>query len=366
MRIIAIANQKGGCGKTTTAINLSSSLAKHDRRVLLLDMDPQGHATLGFNIYPEEIKLSIFNVLLEDVPPDEVIQNTEVHNIDLLPSNIDLATAEQVLAGLPEKEKSLYNAIKKITKRYDYIIIDCPPNLGLLSINALLAANEIIIPVDSGFFSLHGLGRLMETIDMLVNLRGHSPEIYILPTMYMKRSRFAQEILDEIRNNFKGFIFSTPIRMCTKLRESASFGSPVTHYAPNCIGNWDYSAVAEEVILQEEPSITNQSVAVNSTVSDNNEALIVKPGNSEKRFQFIYNEPYAKEVKIAGDFNDWVPDKGVTTMKTKDGTWKKIINIPAGNYQYKFFIDGEWMEDPINPNVVTNRFGSYNSVLIIE
>lgn len=366
MRIIAIANQKGGCGKTTTAINLSSSLAKHNRRVLLLDMDPQGHATLGYDIHPDEVKLSIFNVLLEGVPTDDVILNTKVPYVNLIPSNIYLSTAEQVLAGVPEKEKRLYNALAQITRPFDYIIIDCPPNLGLLSINALRAANEVIIPVDAGFFSLQGLGRLLETIDMLENLSSHRPETYILPTMFSKRSRFAREILDEIGENYEGFIYSTPIRLCTKLKESVSFGSPVNQYAKNSIGNWDYSDLAEEVILQEEPSTTAQSLACFNTIDANNDISITKPGITEQGFQFVYNGPAARDVKIAGDFNDWTPDKGVTTLKTEDGVWKKVINIPSGIYQYKLVIDGKWEMDPVNPNIVSNRFGSYNSLLVID
>src|SRR3989304_5523674 len=153
MRIIAIANQKGGCGKTTTAINLSASLAKRNRTVLLIDMDPQGHSTLGNNVRLEEIGLSLYHVLKEGISLDKIVLNTGVDNVRLAPSK----------------------------RNYDYILIDCPPNLGLLSINALRAAGEVIIPLDASFFSLHGLGKLLETIEVLNRRRGHPVETYILP-----------------------------------------------------------------------------------------------------------------------------------------------------------------------------------------
>ncbi len=371
MRIIAIANQKGGCGKTTTAINLSASLAKRNRTVLLIDMDPQGHSTLGYNVRPEEIGLSIYHVLKEGISLDNIVLNTAVNNVKLAPANIFLSAIEQDIAGASEKEKRLYHAVNVSKKNYDYIIIDCPPNLGLLSINALRAAGEVIIPLDVSFFSLHGLGKLLETIEILNRRSGHKVETYLLPTMYNRRSRFAREILEEVKSHFKGIIFSTPIRVCTKLRESVSFGCPVSEYATNSIGHWDYSAAVDEVLLQEDPSMENRSVAVlsssiNITPKIASERGVATSGFMDSGFLFIYKDPRAIEVKIAGDFNNWVPDKGVVTIRDEDGTWKKIIKISPGAYQYKFFIDGEWKEDPGNPNIVDNKMGSCNSLIVID
>ena len=374
MRIIAIANQKGGCGKTTTAINLSASLAKHNRKVLLIDMDPQGHSTLGYNVRPEEIGLSVYHVLKEGIPLDNIILNTGITNLSLAPSNIVLSAIEQDIAGSPEKEKKLSLAISALKKVYNYIIIDCPPNLGLLSINALRAAGEVIIPLEPSFFSLHGLGKLLETIEVLNRRSGHKVETCILPTMHNRRSRFAREVLQEVKSHFKGIIFSSPIRVCTKLRESVSFGCPVSEYATNSIGHWDYTALTEEVLLQEDPSLENQSYTVSTssinTVSDMESNLVSekpqKPYLSDKGVLFVYKDPMATEVKIAGDFNEWMPDKGVVSIRDEDGTWKKIINVSPGVYQYRFYIDGEWKEDPGNPNIVENELGSCNSLLIIN
>lgn len=367
MRIIAVANQKGGCGKTTTAINLAACLAKRDRRVLLIDMDPQGHSTLGYNIKTEEIGLSIYHVLREGLLLDDVILKTNLQNVSLAPANVVLFTIEQDIAFFSEKESRLQNALNKLKRKFDYVIIDCPPNLGLLSINALRASDEVIIPLDVSFFSLHGLSRLLETIAMLSRHTGHTLETFILPTMYDRRSRFAREILDEVKNHFNGIIFSTPVRHCSKLRESASFGVPVCEYAPNSIGHWDYAGMADEVIMQEDPAmmleapvaVMESSINVTPGVAERS-----SPGNSA--FVFVYRDPGAADVKIAGDFNNWIPDKGVITSREKDGTWKKVINIPPGAYQYKFCIDGDWKEDPGNPNVVSNRYGSYNSLVVID
>lgn len=370
MRIIAIANQKGGCGKTTTAINLAASLAKRNRTVLLMDMDPQGHSTLGCNMRPEEIGLSVYHVLKEGVPLDNIIMNTGTNNLKLAPSNIVLSAIEQDIAGSSEKEKKLNCAISALKKVYNYIIIDCPPNLGLLSINALRAAGEVIIPLDPSFFSLHGLSKLLETIEVLNRRSGHKIETHILPTMFNRRSRFAREVLQNVKSNFKGIIFSTPIRVCTKLRESVSFGRPISEYAPNSIGHWDYSAFADEVLLQEVPPMDSQSFTVLSssinTISNIAFERGTTPDYSNNGFLFIYKDPGATEVKIAGDFNEWIPDKGVITKRDEDGTWKKIINIFPGAYQYKFYIDGEWKEDPNNPNTVENNLGSFNSLIVIN
>lgn len=366
MRIVAIANQKGGCGKTTTAINLSASLAKCNRTVLLIDMDPQGHSTLGYYVRLEEIGLSIYHVLKEGIPLDDIVLNTGTEGVKLAPSNIVLSAIEQELAGSPEKEKRLHNAIKMAKKKYDYIIIDCPPNLGLLSVNALRAAGEVIIPLDTSFFSLHGLGKLLETIEVLNRRSGHKIETYILPTMFNRRSRFAREIIEEVRSHFKGVIFSMPIRVCTKLRESVSFGRPVSAYAPNSIGHWDYASLADEILLQEEPSMENKSLAVLSSSISKPAGKGITPGYTDNGFLFIYKDPRAREVKIAGDFNNWVPDKEVISVREEDGTWKKMIAVPPGAYQYKFYIDGEWKEDPNNPNIVENKYGSYNSLIVVD
>ena len=366
MRIIAIANQKGGCGKTTTAINLAACLSRQDRTVLLIDMDPQGHSTLGYNIRPEEIGLSIYHVLKEGLSLDDVILNTRIQNVKVAPSTIVLSAIEQDIANFPEKEGRLHHAINKFKRVFDYIMIDCPPNLGLLSINALRAASEVIIPLDASFFSLHGLGKLIETIEVLNRRTGHKLETSILPTMHDRRSRFAREILDEIKAHFKGFIFSTPIRRCSKLSESVSFGSPISEYAPNSIGHWDYSGVAEELLLQEEPSVRTHSIAVLSSAISIDAPKAMVSGYTDNGFIFIYRDPGAAEVKIAGDFNDWIPDKGVITIREEDGTWKKIVPIQPGSYQYKFCIDGDWKEDPSNPNIVSNRYGSYNSLVIVD
>ncbi len=366
MRIIAVANQKGGCGKTTTAINLSACLAKRDRKVLLIDMDPQGHSTLGYNIKTEEIGLSIYHVLREGLLLDDIILNTNVQNVSLAPANIVLFTIEQDIAFFSEKESRLQNAIGKLKKKFDYIIIDCPPNLGLLSINALRASGEVIIPLDASFFSLHGLSRLLETIEMLRRHTGHNIESFLLPTMFDRRSRFAKEVLDEVRNHFNGIIFSTPVRQCSKLRESASFGLPICEYAPNSIGHWDYAGMTDEVLMQEDPAMYEVPVAVMESsinVTPERDKRTVQKGNG---FIFVYRDPKAADVKIAGDFNNWIPDKGVVTSREKDGTWKMVINIPPGAYQYKFCIDGDWKEDPGNPNVVSNKYGSNNSLVIID
>lgn len=260
MRIVAIANQKGGCGKTTTAINLSASLAEENRRVLLIDMDPQGHASVGLNIRAEELKKTMFDLLVSDrhnpVSLDEILIHVS-ENLDIAPSNITLSAVEQVLSGIPGRDNKLLMKINSMKNSYDYIIIDCPPNIGILTFNALRACRETIVPIEASFFSLHGLGKLFETIELFKETLNHQIFIRSLPTIYDKRTKFSKEVLDEIQKYFKENTLKTIINVNVKLKEAASYGIPVNKYDRHCSGHYDYSNLAEEIIAMEELKFLN-------------------------------------------------------------------------------------------------------------
>ncbi|MEW6086815.1 MAG: ParA family protein [bacterium] len=255
MRIIAIANQKGGCGKTTTAINLSANLSEENRKVLLIDMDPQGHASIGLNIRTEELKKTMFDLLVSDrrnpVSLDEIAIPIN-ENLDIAPSNITLSAVEQVLSGIPGRDNKLLIKINSMKKSYDYIIIDCPPNIGILTFNALRACREVVVPIEASFFSLHGLGKLFETIELFKETLNHEIFIRALPTIYDKRTRFSKEVLEEIQKYFKENTLKTIIHINVKLKEAASYGIPVNKYDRHSKGYFDYSRLAEEIIAMEE------------------------------------------------------------------------------------------------------------------
>ena len=259
MRTITIANQKGGCGKTTVAINLSASLAREGRRVLLIDMDPQGHCALGMAVPEEQMDLSIADCLSRQIDgePLELSRITWqiAPNLDLVPSRSNLATLEQTAESSEEGEVLLRNLLDANSGRYDYCVVDCPPHLGLLMRNGLRAARTVIIPVDTGYFSLYGLTQQLATVERLGERNGFKPEVRVLANQYDVRTKLAREILAGLRKRYQGVVFETIINFNTKLKEGASFGQPITEFAPNSMGARDFQALAQEVIAGEPANV---------------------------------------------------------------------------------------------------------------
>lgn len=259
MRIVTIANQKGGCGKTTVAINLAASLAREARRTLLVDLDPQGHCALGTAVPEDQIDLSILDCLLRQIDGDP-IQLSQVTwqiapNLDLAPARADLSTLEPRLGDRNDVDVLLRDLLRSNESRYDYVVIDCPPHLGLLMRNGLRAATEVIIPVDTGYFSLHGLTRQLATIEELGQRNGSKPSVRVLPNQYDVRTKLAREILSEMRKRFDGVVLESIVNFNTKLKEGASFGQPITEFAPTSMGAKDFQSLAREVIANE-PKVT--------------------------------------------------------------------------------------------------------------
>jgi len=250
MRVIAIVNQKGGCGKTTTAINLAACLAAQSRKVLLIDLDPQAHATLGLSVKPEEAERGMYEVLSGEATLDEVIAQI-LPNLALAPSNIALSAIEQFLAGTPERERQLASRLAMLQEPFDYVLIDCPPSVGLLTFNALIACQEAIVPVETSFFSLQGVVKLSETIKLIGEKIGHEITVRILPTKFDRRAGYAKDILLKVRERFGEITLASTINLSDKLREAASLGLPITEYAPDSAGFKDYMALAREVIAAE-------------------------------------------------------------------------------------------------------------------
>ena len=251
MRVIASANQKGGCGKTTTAINLSSSLSLKGQKVLLIDFDPQAHATMGLSTTPSDFKKSIYDVITpkgnESLGIEDILVPIK-DNFDLAPSSLILSAVEQELSGMEGREDRLFQAIQALKEPYDYVVIDCPPSIGHLCFNALRACEEVIIPIDMSLFSLRGVAKLLEIIILLKDKVGHDIKSRALITMYDRRTRYSRVVLEKVKEEFGNDLFDTVIRYNIRLRETADYGLPVGDYDKHAIGHKDYGDLAEEVI----------------------------------------------------------------------------------------------------------------------
>lgn len=248
-KIIAITNQKGGVGKTTTAINLSASIALHGKKVLMIDADPQGNATSGLGINKSKENKNIYSVMIEGENIKDCIKSTQIKKLFVLPSSIELAGAEIELASMMAREYVLKTAIDSIKDDYDFIIIDCPPSLGLVTLNALSAANSVLIPIQCEFYALEGLGQLTNTINLIKKKLNVELDIEgILLTMYESRRKLSKEVADEVKKHFKERVFHIAIPRNVRLSEAPSHGKPIAIYDKKSIGNKCYDDLAKLII----------------------------------------------------------------------------------------------------------------------
>lgn len=356
MRVITIANQKGGCGKTTTAINLASALAVNGRRVLLIDLDPQAHASLGLNI---ESQGSLYNVISNLTPRklhiEDIIRRVE-GVYDLVPSNLLVGTLEQELSDEIGRELKLDSVIAPLKGKYDYVLIDCPPSLGFLTVNAIRASQEVVIPVETSRFSLQGMERLFDIVNLIRDRLNHPVACRVLVTMFDSRLRHSFAMLDRLREQLADKLLSTIIHVNVKLKESAVMGETVIKYDKYCRGAKDYFSLAKELIFDEKPA---------AEFSPRMEKLVRKESGRLLTTTFALQAPDAKSVYVTGTFNDWSLDEACR-MQRNNGYWKVDLPLQPGVYKYQFIVDGRWQEDPGNPLQEKNAFGDINSLVEVK
>lgn len=360
MKIIAIANQKGGCGKTTTAINLASALSLNGKRVLLLDLDPQAHASLGLNIDAQD---SIYNVISHLTPRslkiEDIIKRIE-DRFDLVPSNILVGTLEQELADEIGRELKLTGSLTSIRTRYDYILIDCPPSLGFLTVNAIRASDEMIIPVETSRFSLQGVAHLTDIINLVRDRLNHPVSHRVLVTMFDSRLRHSFEMMNKMKEQFPSKLFDTIIHINVKLKESAVLGETVAKYDKYSRGAKDYFSLAREMLSTE----IEEQVAF-TPLSERMQDLVKLKVKELEEVTFFLKNKDAESVYVTGSFNDWSLDDKCKMQKA-NGNWRVSLPLNPGCYKYQFIIDGKWCEDPANPRQERNSFGDINSLIEVK
>ena len=359
MRILALVNQKGGCGKTTSAIQVASLLARSGKRTLLVDLDPQGHATLGLGAAVPARERSLAAVLARSGLDEAALSLRSIvvpvsERLWLAPSGVELAEIEAGAARGVGSEERLAEHLAPLVRELDRVVIDAPPALGLLTLNALMAASDALIPVEPSLFSLHGLARLVELMKLLGGRGGHRISFRVFLNAFDGRARFAQRTLDEVRRAFPAETMSTTVRSSVCVREAAARGLPVDRFAPSAPITQDYEALVSEL----ERGMPDQVEAEPATKGT---GLVAAPDG----LYLTRHDVGPERVLLAGNFNAWMPDSGVELKRHGDGSWTKFVRLPPGRYEYKLVVDGRWVADPLNPQQVPNDAGSANSVLEI-
>jgi chromosome partitioning protein len=357
MRTISVINQKGGCGKTTVSINLAAALGELEKKVLLVDMDPQGHASIGLDVSWDAAEHTTYDLLRNPrIMVSEAVHPVSEH-LDIIPSSPVLSAVEQELSGKDARETRLASKLARVEEDYDYAIIDSPPNIGLLTFNALMAAGEIIIPVEPSYFSIKGLHKLRETVELLENETRHRVTVRILVNNIEKRTNLSRDIVYELERMHGDEVLDVTISHSVKFKEAAYRGVPIFGMPRSDRLRWEFLSLAREL---EEKVLVIDTADIGEWMERLHGPKIVREG-----VLFTLDAPGAGKVHLTGEFTRWSRD-GIALEKDKsDGLWKILVDLEPGEYEYRYIVDGVWIKDPKNVDSVLNEFGQENSLLIV-
>lgn len=358
MKVLAVVNQKGGCGKTTLAIHLAAAWAKEGFRVLLVDLDPQGHASLGMGIQAEDSPLGSYDLLSDPAAPFDQMRVRARENLDVIPSGIILSAAEQELARQPGRESRLRSALLRHGEDYDWIVVDTAPAVGLLTFNALVASDALLVPVDSSTFTLHGLEKILETLEVLEEETEKRPPCFVVANQFNRRTLFSRELYAELAANTRIRLLETKVRASVRVKMAAASGVPVMNLAKAGPVRLDFENLAEELWghLAELSFTRDQDIA----------EMLFGPQISDEGICFRLRMPDASEVYLTGSFNHWNPG-GIPLYPVPglDGVWEVTLPLTPGNYEYRYIVDGRWVTDPSHQQTLVNDMGVENSLLVV-
>ncbi|MEA3489852.1 MAG: AAA family ATPase [Candidatus Omnitrophota bacterium] len=347
MKIISVANQKGGCGKTTLAVNVAAALARLGSETLLIDLDPQAHATfaLGYASVSSERKTSydIFRAHFDntDVPFDQILISDR-ERYSFIPANMMLSAAEINLGGVNGAAALVFRTLSDhFFEKYEYVIIDSPPSFGFLTLNSMYAADSILVPLDLSYFSFNGIDSVYRVTSLLETETGRKPSVFFVMNIYDKRSNFAKQFEKDARQRLGPYLIPAKIRSSVRLREAARQGKTIFEYDPKCSAALDFYNLTSEILTSEDRGVD----------------MIVK--------EFSFHAPEAGAVYVLGDFNEWKKTESNRLLKLENGDWSTHCNLKRGTYRYKFLVDDKWISDPENPETGMNVFGTTDSVLKI-
>jgi chromosome partitioning protein len=358
MRTLAVINQKGGCGKTTIAIHASAALARLGSRVLLVDMDPQAHASLGLGIDGGRQSLTSYELLRDPTVTVTDAMREVQPGLCIVPGSTVLSGVEQELAEQDGREGRLAEKLSRLPAgAFDFVVADCPPSVGLLTFNALVAADEVVIPVDASYFAIHGLAKLRETIDVIEQELKRHVRVHILCNNVDTRTHFSNELLAEVEKRHAGVLLDTFVSNSVRLKEAAARGKTIFDIDASSKPAQQFLSLARELI-ERAPRIETRSVMA-----------WMEPLHGPRRVAegvlFSLDAPRALEVRVTGEFNNWTGDGVPLERDAVDGLWKAVLHIPPGEYEYRFIVDGVWMRDPHNRDYIRNEFGEENSLLVV-